>query len=201
MYIQDDNFPTAKTNMDSFKTSVSNSATNMETLKTKTDNSAKSMTTLKTNANDAASKLGTVKTKIDNIPSSKSSKINITLNATVKASGSGKTSVSNPTINLKPTALFAAKGLIAYGDTLVNIAEYTGASHNPEVVAPLSDLSKILTNTGGGKASEQSMKEQNTLLRQQNQLLAEILNKEVTITPSAAFGQVISKSTAMFSRA
>lgn len=43
-----------------------------------------------------------------------------------------------------------AKGAIAYGPTLGLFGEYPGASHNPEVVAPLSSLTNILGASGGG---------------------------------------------------
>jgi hypothetical protein len=47
-----------------------------------------------------------------------------------------------------------ANGAIAYGPTPALVGEYAGARTNPEVIAPLSDLTKILMNvgvTGGGK--------------------------------------------------
>lgn len=43
-----------------------------------------------------------------------------------------------------------AKGGIAYGPTLGLFGEYPGASHNPEVVAPLSSLTNIIAGAGGG---------------------------------------------------
>lgn len=43
---------------------------------------------------------------------------------------------------------FAAGG-IAYGPTLGIFGEYAGASHNPEVVAPLDKLKSMLGDTGG----------------------------------------------------
>lgn len=42
-----------------------------------------------------------------------------------------------------------AKGGIAYGPTLGMFGEYSGASHNPEVVAPLDRLRSIIGDTGG----------------------------------------------------
>jgi hypothetical protein len=38
-----------------------------------------------------------------------------------------------------------AKGGIAYGNSIVNVGEYSGASGNPEVIAPLDRLSSILS--------------------------------------------------------
>lgn len=37
-----------------------------------------------------------------------------------------------------------AKGGLVYGETLARVGEYPGASSNPEVIAPLSDLKKML---------------------------------------------------------
>lgn len=42
-----------------------------------------------------------------------------------------------------------AQGCIAYGPTLGLFGEYSGASHNPEVVAPLDRLRSIIGDTGG----------------------------------------------------
>lgn len=46
-----------------------------------------------------------------------------------------------------------ANGGIAYGPTLGLFGEYAGASHNPEVVAPLDKLRTLLDLGGGGKMS------------------------------------------------
>lgn len=43
-----------------------------------------------------------------------------------------------------------ADGGIAYGPTLGIFGEYAGASHNPEVVAPLDKLKSLIGNTVGG---------------------------------------------------
>jgi len=45
-----------------------------------------------------------------------------------------------------------ADGGIVYGETFARVGEYSGARNNPEVIAPLSDLSGILqkSNIGGG---------------------------------------------------
>lgn len=69
---------------------------------------------------------------------------------------------------------YLADGGIAYGQTLANVGEYAGASANPEVIAPLSDLTTIL-----GKTNDDS--EQIALLRQQNELLTRLLNKDTSI--------------------
>ena len=50
-----------------------------------------------------------------------------------------------------------ANGGIAYGPTLGLFGEYAGASHNPEVVAPLDKL-RTLLDLGGGKAMSGKVK-------------------------------------------
>lgn len=45
-----------------------------------------------------------------------------------------------------------ADGGIVYGPTLSLTGEYPGARSNPEVIAPLSDLQRILGNAGGGSS-------------------------------------------------
>jgi len=43
-----------------------------------------------------------------------------------------------------------AEGALAYGPVIGKMGEYPGAATNPEVIAPLSDLQKILFGSGGG---------------------------------------------------
>lgn len=47
-----------------------------------------------------------------------------------------------------------AEGGIAYGPTIGLFGEYSGASTNPEVVAPLDRLKSLIGNTGGGGTVE-----------------------------------------------
>ena len=79
------------------------------------------------------------------------------------------------------------------------MGEYAGARSNPEVIAPLSTLVDLLSKAGaapGGSASQ----EQNDLLREQNRLLRQIAQKELTISPSVQLGQVISRSQKLYAR-
>ena len=69
---------------------------------------------------------------------------------------------------------YLADGGLAYGQTLANVGEYAGASANPEVIAPLSDLITIIGNTNDNS-------EQISLLKQQNELLTRLLNKNTDI--------------------
>ena len=64
-----------------------------------------------------------------------------------------------------------ANGGIAYGNSLVNVGEYSNARTNPEVIAPLSKLKTLI---GGTTRSEDEIE----LLKEQNQLLRSILNKD-----------------------
>ncbi len=53
-----------------------------------------------------------------------------------------------------------ASGGIAYDDTLVRVGEYAGVKSNPEVIAPLSDLSRIITSAMvdvGGRSAMPAM--------------------------------------------
>jgi len=48
------------------------------------------------------------------------------------------------------SAIKMASGGVVSGSTFANIGEYAGASHNPEVVAPLDKLKGMMGNNGGG---------------------------------------------------
>ena len=92
-----------------------------------------------------------------------------------------------------------AKGGIAYGPTPALVGEYAGASSNPEVIAPLSSLVKLLTKANaqtGGTSSEEEMR----LMREQNSILRQLLAKKVEITPSVQLGQVIDRSQKLYAR-
>lgn len=46
-----------------------------------------------------------------------------------------------------------ADGGLVYGNTIAQVGEYPGASNNPEVIAPLSKLKKILSDSNEGSSS------------------------------------------------
>lgn len=69
-----------------------------------------------------------------------------------------------------------------------SIGSHTAVANNEQIVAGIQN----------GVA--QANAEQNVLLRQQNSLLAQLLQKELTISPSAAFGQVVARSNALYAR-
>ena len=64
-----------------------------------------------------------------------------------------------------------ANGGIAYGNSLVNVGEYANARSNPEVIAPLSKLKSLLPQ-------KQSSEDEIELMREQNELLRALLNKD-----------------------
>lgn len=109
----------------------------------------------------------------------------------VKVEGSGD--------KMTVKAYAAANGAIAYGPASLLVGEYAAASHNPEVIAPLSDLVGLLTRAnapvGAGSSSEQIR-----LLEEQNALLRQIARKELVFSPSAQLGQVVERSRQLYAR-
>lgn len=105
----------------------------------------------------------------------------------------GGTGMGNVTIEAM------AKGGIAFGPTLGLVGEYAGARSNPEVIAPLSKLTELLS-TAGATGGSASTAEQNELLREQNRLLRQIAQKELVISPSTLLGQVIYRSQQLYAR-
>lgn len=84
-----------------------------------------------------------------------------------------------------------ASGGVVTGPTFAQIGEYPGAASNPEIVAPQSVIYDTVVSANG---------EQERLLREQNSLLRQLLQKEssVTLAPSAALGRVNAKSKQMY---
>lgn len=76
------------------------------------------------------------------------------------------------------SALEFANGGLIYDTTMAMVGEYSNSRTNPEVIAPLSDLQAILanTNTEGGMSAEEI-----ALLREQNDLLRRIADKDTTL--------------------
>ena len=75
----------------------------------------------------------------------------------------------------------------------------------PELVGTMGGSTAVANNDQivqgirGGVAEANS--EQNELLRQQNSILVRLLNKDITISPSVALGQVMARSADMYARA
>ena len=100
---------------------------------------------------------------------------------------------------LTTPSLKAAGGLVDVGQLF--IAREAG----PELVGTMGGSTAVANNEQivegikGGVAQANS--EQNDLLRQQNSILMQLLNKDLTISPSVALGQVMARSAALYGRA
>lgn len=75
----------------------------------------------------------------------------------------------------------------------------------PELVGTMNGTTAVANNdqivAGIQSGVAQANAEQNTLLRQQNSILVQLLNKEFTISPSVSLGQVMARSAALYGRA
>ena len=75
----------------------------------------------------------------------------------------------------------------------------------PELVGTIGGQTAVANNdqiiSGIASGVAQAEAEQNALLRQQNSILAQLLKKDLTISPSVALGQVIARSNQMYARA
>ena len=75
----------------------------------------------------------------------------------------------------------------------------------PELVGTMGGSTAVANNdqivAGIQYGVAQANSEQNDLLRQQNSILMQLLNKDLTISPSVALGQVVARSTALYGRA
>lgn len=100
---------------------------------------------------------------------------------------------------INTVAEYAEGGWPTIGDLF--IANEAG----PELVGTIGGSTAVANNDdivqGIQGGVERANAEQNELLRQQNSILAKLLNKELTINPSVALGQVVARSTAMYGRA
>lgn len=115
-------------------------------------------------------------------------KVNVTANIT-KATG-----VTGSTVSLRANGGFVDAGQLF-------IANEAG----PELVGTMNGNTAVANNdqivSGIQSGVAQANMEQNELLRQQNSILARLLDKDLTISPSVALGQVVARSTAMYGRA
>lgn len=113
----------------------------------------------------------------------------------IKTTVNGKTSVFG---QLK-TSEYAQGGFPEAGELF--IAREAG----PELVGTMNGNAAVANNdqivAGIQSGVAQANAEQNELLRQQNSILMQLLNKDLTITPSVALGQVVARSTALYGRA
>ena len=75
----------------------------------------------------------------------------------------------------------------------------------PELVGTIGGNTAVANNDdivqGIQGGVERANSEQNELLRQQNSILMQLLNKDLTISPSVGLGQVMARSAALYGRA
>ncbi len=115
------------------------------------------------------------------------------------ASASLKTTINGETRTVGNVVAAANGGIFDFGQLF--IAREAG----PEMVGTIGGNTAVANNDQivegikGGVAQANS--EQNELLRQQNSILMQILNKDLTISPSVGLGQVMARSAALYGRA
>ena len=100
---------------------------------------------------------------------------------------------------INTVAEYAEGGWPVIGDLF--IANEAG----PELVGTIGGSTAVANNdqivAGIENGVRSAQSEQNELLRQQNSILTKLLEKNLTITPSVALGQVVARSTALYGRA
>lgn len=180
---------------DSWKTHSNGIEQSTDSMVSALDSSKGILDEYKSKMEDMATATNKVSDAMNNIPNYKESTIKINTVVTSSGSASGGAGGGKPNVNI--TLMKMAQGGIAYGSTLANIGEYPTARSNPEVVAPLSNLRKIL-ESGKGGVNSADVRKQNELLQEQNRLLRVIAQKELRISPSPELGQVVTKSQALF---
>jgi hypothetical protein len=123
------------------------------------------------------------------------------LQGALKASASIKTTVSGSTRTIGKVSMseYAQGGWPNIGDLF--IANEAG----PELVGTIGGSTAVANNDdivqGIQGGVERANAEQNELIRQQNSILMQLLNKDLTISPSVALGQVMARSATLYGRA
>lgn len=120
------------------------------------------------------------------------------LTASAKITVNGK-SAGSFKVNANNVSTMASGGIIDSGQLF--IAREAG----PEMVGTMGGSTAVANNDqivqGIQAGVAQANSEQNELLRQQNSILMRLLNKDLTISPSVALGQVMARSADMYARA
>lgn len=102
--------------------------------------------------------------------------------------------------NMNIVGLYASGGFPDYGQLFIARENGAGA----ELVGQIGNRTAVANNDqiveGIKGGVESANAQQNELLRQQNSLLTQILAKDISIRPSAALGQVVAKSNALYGR-
>ena len=123
------------------------------------------------------------------------------LKGALSASASIKTTIGNTTSTIGKVSMseYAQGGWPSVGDLF--IANEAG----PELVGTIGGSTAVANNDdivqGIQGGVERANSEQNDLLRQQNSILMQLLNKDLTISPSVGLGQVMARSVALYGRA
>ena len=125
----------------------------------------------------------------------------LTAKVKLKASVDGKTSEIG-TIN----AQWAHEAQGGIGGILDEPGQlFIAREAGPELVGTMGNHNAVANNDqiveGIQSGVAEANSEQNDLLRQQNSILMQLLNKELTISPSVALGQVVARSAALYGRA
>lgn len=130
---------------------------------------------------------------------SKTVELKAMLNTAAQVTWNSAVGTLNKMFNLNIPTLKAEGGYVDSGQLF--IAREAG----PEMVGTMGGSTAVANNDQivegiavGVKAAES---EQNELLRQQNSILMRLLNKDLTISPSVALGQVMARSADMYARA
>lgn len=130
----------------------------------------------------------TSKTIADSLKDGNNLKMNVTANIT---------KVNNSS-NVNITAA-------ANGGTIETGQLFIANEAGPEMVGTIGNQTAVANNdqivSGIASGVAQAEQEQNALLRQQNSILSQLLAKELTITPSVGFGQVVARSADLYARA
>lgn len=120
-------------------------------------------------------------------------------NALKGASATLKTTINGQTTTVGNVIAAANGGIFDFGQLF--IAREAG----PEMVGTIGGSTAVANNdqivAGIQYGVAQANSEQNELLRQQNSILMQLLNKDLTISPSVGLGQVMARSAALYGRA
>lgn len=134
--------------------------------------------------------------------SNKSLALSVALNDTTKSAWNKAANAWNANVltrSLGKLPTLAEGGFVESGQLF--IARESGA----ELVGTMGGQTAVANNdqivTGIQNGVAQANAEQNALLRQQNNLLAQLLQKDYTISPSIGLGQVIARSNELYGRA
>lgn len=105
---------------------------------------------------------------------------------------------ANNANHLTTVSTYAEGGYVSTGELFV------AREQGPELVGSIGSHSAVANNdqivAGISSGVQSANSEQNELLRQQNGILLKLLDKQLTISPSAALGQVVARSSALYAR-